>query len=125
MALTQGPLGQSQQKFVNYLDNSTAYVHAEGHACNFKTVGVVTFQRPKMPTNLYIDKGEAILFLCSQTTATVLVLEGSNFDTSPPQYGRLYIVKIFGIGQRVPELGPNFEQNRYILGTAEPIWLKF
>ena len=25
---------------------------------------------------VHIDKGEAILFLCSQTTATVLVLEG-------------------------------------------------
>ena len=66
---------------------------------------VVWFQ-----TYLYIDKGEAILFLCRQTTATVLVLEGWNFDTDPTQYSRLYIVKIFGIGQRVPELGPNFGQ---------------
>ena len=59
---------------------------------------------------LYIDKGEAILFLCRQTTATILVLEGWNFDTDPTQYSRLYIVKIFGIGQRVPELGSNFGQ---------------
>ena len=78
---------------------------------------------------LNIDKGEAILFLCRQTTATVLVIEGWNFDTDPAQYSRLYIVKIFGIGQKVPKLGPNFGQmlkkNRYISGTAGPNWLKF
>ena len=43
-----------QKFFGHYLDNSTAYVHAKGHACNFKTVGVVIFQRPKMPTILFI-----------------------------------------------------------------------
>ena len=30
--------------------------------------------------------------------------------TDPPQYGRWHIRNIFGIGPRVPELGPNFGQ---------------
>ena len=60
--------------------------------------------------NLYIYKIGAKKVITFQTPATVLVLEGWNFDTDPTQYSRLYIVKIFGIGQRVPKLGPNFGQ---------------
>ena len=63
-----------------------------------------------MPYYLYIYKIEAKKVQCFQTTATVLVLEGWNFDTDPAQYSRLYIVKIFEIGPMVPELGPNFGQ---------------
>ena len=54
MALAQGPLGQSQKEICYYLDHSTADVHVKGHACNFKTVGVVRLPRPKMPTILFI-----------------------------------------------------------------------
>ena len=35
---------------------------------------------------------------------------GWNLDTDPAQYSRWHIRKIFGIGPRVPELGPNFGQ---------------
>ena len=79
--------------------------------------------------SLYIYKGVAILFLSPLSTSTVLKLGGWNLDTDRPQYSRWQRRIFFGIGPRVPELGPNFGQiltkNRYISGTAGPIWLKF
>ena len=39
---------------LHYLDHTSAYVHAKCHPCNFKSLGVVIFEKPKMPPILYI-----------------------------------------------------------------------
>ena len=44
----------SALKNLHYLDHTSAYVYAKGHYCNFKTVGVDAWQKPKMPAILYI-----------------------------------------------------------------------
>merc|ERR1712029_536672 len=48
----------------------------------------------------------AILFLCNATPPTVLDLEGCKLDQYPAIFGRLSLRNFFGIGPRVPELGP-------------------
>ena len=48
------PVDLGPSSDLHYLGPTSAYVHAKGHASNFKTVRVVTFERPKMPTILYI-----------------------------------------------------------------------
>ena len=60
-----------------------------------------------------IHKIEAKKVQSFQTPATVLVLGGWNLAPNPARpaiYSRLYIVKIFWIGPRVPELESNFGQ---------------
>ena len=60
---------------------------------------------------LYSYKIVAFLFLCNATPPTVLVIEGWNFDTNPPIVGGRHLTNFFGIGPRVPRLGPNLGQN--------------
>ena len=65
----------SALKNPHYLDHTSAYVHAKGHYCNLKTVGVDAWQKPKMLFYLYIYKIAGIFGLCQASTPTVFKLQ--------------------------------------------------